>query len=266
MSLQGKGCPVDTSKDGNRLLDSLPARQRKGVLTQCERVEIAFGAQLCEVGEPFEYAYFPISGCISLVKTMPGHDPLETECIGSEGMLGAVLILDINRAPQRGVVKTPCVALRMDTKRMRTVLQRHPALIRILQRYLYVVFSELSQTAGCIHFHEVGSRLARGLLQAHDRSATDQLPLTHQLLADMLGVQRGAVTIAAIKLQREGIIRYSRGKITILDRKRLEESSCGCYGASVASYASILSKSLHETVDYPPFASMFDTVQKSLDR
>lgn len=241
MSLQGDGSLVITSTDGNRLIDSLPPRQRKGVLAHCDRVDIAFGAVLCDVGQPFEYAYFPVSGSISLSETLPGHDPLETESIGSEGMLGSVLILNINRAARRGVAQTPCVALRMKGTIMQSALKSHPALRRVLQRYLYVVLSELSQNASCLHFHEVESRLARGLLHAHDRSTTDQLPLTHQLLAEMLGVQRSAVTIAAIKLQREGIIRYSRGKISILDRKRLEGSSCGCYGASVANYATILS-------------------------
>lgn len=241
MSLQGKSSALPSASNGNRLIDSLPARQREGVLAECEPVEIDFGTMLCESGKPFEYAYFPLTGSISLVKTLIGHNPLETESIGREGMLGAVLILNINRAPQCAIAQTPCVALRMDALRMQTTLQSYPALVHTLQRYLYIVLSELSQTAGCMHFHEVSRRLARGLLQAHDRFQSSQLPLTHQLLSEMLGVQRGAVTLAAIKLQREGIIRYSRGKISILDRKKLEASSCGCYGASMDNYASMLS-------------------------
>lgn len=240
MSLKGKGGSVDTAKDGNRLLDSLPPRPRKAVLAQCEPVELAFGSVLCEAGKPFKYAYFPITGDISLVDVFGDHEPFETESIGSEGMLGASLILNINRAFQRGIVQTQCQALRIKTKGMRAVLQSHPALGRVMERYLYVVLAELSQNAGCIQFHNVGKRLARGLLLAHDRAQTDDLPLTHQLLADMLGVQRGAVTIAAIKLQREGIIRYRRGRISILDRKRLEASACECYRVSCEHYASML--------------------------
>ncbi len=266
MSLQGNGGTVDAAKDGNRLIDSLPVTQRKGVLAQCERIEADFGAVLCDRGEPFEYAYFPIVGSISLVNTLPGHDSLETESIGCEGMLGAVLVLDINRAPQRGVAQTPCVVLRMDATTMQAALQRYPALFRVLQRYLYLLFSELSQTAGCIHFHEVERRLARGLLHAHDRDQADQLHLTHQRLAKMLGVQRGAVTIAACKLQREGIISYSRGKISILDRKRLEASSCRCYDASVANYAAILSRSSRASSESPLIPAMFDSVQNSLNQ
>lgn len=105
-------------------------------------------------------------------------------------MLGVALILDVNRATQRGIVQTPCLALRMKSKRVRMVLDEHPAFLRILQRYLYVVLAELSQSTGCVRFHDVGSRLARGLLLAHDRVQTDDLPLlTHKLLAEMLGVQ-----------------------------------------------------------------------------
>ncbi len=241
MTLKETGEPASNSKNGNRLIDGLPRMEREAVLAQCERVELAPGTVLCEAGEPFKHAYFPLTGNISLVKTIPGHDPFETESIGNEGMLGTALILGVNCAPQRGIVQTPCLALQMITGEMKAALHRHPALGRILQRYLYVVLAELSQTAGCIRFHDVGNRLARGLLLAQDRLPTDYLPFTHQFLADMLGVQRGAVTIAAMKLQRQGIIRYSRGKISILDRGGLEAASCGCYGASIENYTTILS-------------------------
>lgn len=240
MSSQGKGSSVDASTGGNRLIDSLPATQRTAVLAQCERVEIAFGTVLCDAGRPFDYAYFPLCGSISLSETLPERDPVQTQSIGSEGMLGAILLLNINRASLRGVAQTSCVALRIKGRDIQGALQHHPAFLRVLQRYLNVVLTELSQNAVCVHFHEVKNRLARCLLHAQDRSESDQLPLTHQLLADMLGVQRSAVTLAAIKFQREGVIRYSRGKISILDRKRLEASSCRCYGASVANYATIL--------------------------
>lgn len=222
------------------MLDSLPVGQRNGVLAKCEPVELAFGAILCEAGEPFEHAYFPRAGNISLVETFVGHEPFETESIGREGMLGATLILNVNRAPQRGVVLAPCPALRLTAQEMRQALQHYPALLGVLQRYLYVVLTELSHTTGCVRYHDVGKRLARALLLAHDRAQSDNVFLTHTLLADMLGVQRGAVTIAATKLQREGIIRYSRGKISILDRQRLKAASCECYRTSIENYAGIL--------------------------
>lgn len=240
MSLKGKGEPVDIAREGNRLIDSLPTRQRCAVLVQCEHIEVAVGKILCEAGEPFKYAYFPITGNISMVNALDGHQPFETESIGNEGMLGPNLILGINRAFQRGIVQTPCLALRMKAGALQEAAQRHPAFGRILKGYLYVVLVKLLQTISCSRFHDVARRLPRALLVAHDRAQTDCLPLTHLLLAETLGVQRGAVTIAAVKLQREGIIRYSRGKITILDRKGLEAKSCGCYEASIENYASFL--------------------------
>lgn len=237
MSVMRQGNSFDTFQEGNRLIDSLPPEQRTAVLALCERVELERGMILCEAGQPFTYAYFPLTGTLSLLRELAGHEPFETESIGREGMLGRALVLDINRAPQRGVVQTPCVALRMDVGTLREALQRHVALSPVLQRYLYAVLEELSQSKGCVHFHDVGKRLARGLLVARDRARADHLSLTHQMLARMLGVQRGAVTIAAIKLQRDGIIRYSRGKISILDHKALEAASCGCYSANLENPA-----------------------------
>lgn len=241
MSLKGKGDSVDTSSCGNRLIDSLPPEQREGVLAQCKRVELASGTVLCEVGESWEYVYFPLAGSISLARSFLGRSSIETGSVGSEGMLGAILVLNINRAIQRGVVQTPCLALCINATRVPAVLKRYPALLCILQRYLYVVIEELLQATACIHFHDVGRRLARGLLVAHDRDRVDQLHLTHQRLSEMLGVQRGAVTLAASKLQKDGVIFYRRGKIFILDRTRLEALSCQCYQVGLDNYANILS-------------------------
>lgn len=237
MPVTRQDTPPGTPLDGNRLVDSLPCEPRAAVLALCEPVELERGTILCEAGQPFSHAYFPLSGTLSLVRELADHQPFETENIGREGMLGRALVLDINRAPQRGIVQTPCVALRMDVATLREALRRHPELALVLQHYLYSVLEELSQSKGCVHFHDVGKRLARGLLVARDRARSDTLVMTHQMLAGMLGVQRGAVTIAAIRLQREGIIRYSRGKISILDLQALEAASCGCYSANLENHS-----------------------------
>lgn len=210
------------------------------MLAQCEPVELAVGAILCETGESFSHAYFPVTGNISLINVIDGPRLFETESISSEGMLGASLILGINRALQRGIVQTPCLAIRIKAELLQAAAQSHPALSHILQGYLYVALLGLLQTISCIRFHEVAKRLPRALLLAHDRSQTDCLPLTHLQLAEILGVQRGAITIAAVKLQRKDIIRYSRGNITIVDRKGLEAKSCRCYQASIENYANLL--------------------------
>lgn len=146
MPTREKVDPVDSVRDGNRLIDGLPPRQRHEVLAQCGLTELAAGTVLCEVGEPFEYAYFPLSGSISLTSEFLDHQSFETESIGDEGMVGANLILDVNRSFQRGIVLTPCLALRIKTRRLRVALQRNPALFHILRRYLYVVLSERLQT------------------------------------------------------------------------------------------------------------------------
>ncbi|TCO74479.1 Crp/Fnr family transcriptional regulator [Chromatocurvus halotolerans] len=234
---------------GNQLLDYLPRQQREAVLANCDPINLVFGTVLCDVGQPFSHVYFPVSGSISLLRTVHGHEPFATENIGCEGMLGATLVLGINQAPQRAVVHAAGLALRIESERIREAMVRFPALQTVLQRYLYLVLNELSQSAGCVRFHDVGSRLARALLLAHDRVSADDLPvLTHRLLADMLGVQRGSVTIAAAKLQRRGIIRYSRGRIAILDRAGLEAVACGCYRAGIENYQAMFPRYASECV------------------
>ncbi len=231
----------DDANHGNLLLNRLPRGQRNAFWNQCESVILAAGQVVCETNEPFDYAYFPTSGNISLVKEASDHKAFETEIIGREGMLGTPLILNVRLSPQRGIVQVQSRALRLKANRMRVALQACPALYPVLQRYLYVVLAELTQATACTRFHDVGRRLVRSLLSAQDRSQTDYLRLTHQMLADKLGVQRGAVTIAGIKLQRQGIICYSRGKIFILNRKKLEDASCECYRINVENYARMFS-------------------------
>lgn len=220
----------------NRLLAGLSARASHKLITQCETVELTFGSILCERGEPHHYVYFPLSGFISLVSQVGGHPPLEMGLIGNEGMLGVMLALGIDRVPLRGVVQGPGKALRMRAEDFRQALSDSAALLRSMHRYLYGAFAQLTQTATCNRFHEVEARLARWLLMTHDRAQCDHFHLTHQFLADMLGVQRSAVTIAAGALQQRGLIHYSRGAINILDRQGLEANSCECYASVEAEY------------------------------
>jgi CRP-like cAMP-binding protein len=172
-----------------------------------------------------------------MTQAMAGHDPLDVRQVGHEGMLGVTLILDINRAFQGGRVHVACHALRMEVGSLQPLVRDCPMFRRGLQRYLYFVLSELSQTVGCMRLHTVPGRLARALLMVHDRVQRDDLPLmTQSMLAEMLGVQRGSVTLAAAGLQRAGVISYRRGRISILDRARLEASACACYGMTTNNY------------------------------
>lgn len=220
----------------NRLLEGLPRATRDRVLKQCEPVSLEFGATLCERDERIRFVYFPLKAFISLVATVGDHPPFEIALIGNEGMLGGTLVLGPDYARLRGVVQGPGDALRMPAARFRRELRASPAFRAAISRYLYVVLAQLARTAACTRFHEVEARLARWLLMTHDRAHADRFHLTHQYLADMLGVRRSAVTIAAGTLQRRKLIRYTRGEIDILHRAGLEAVSCECYQVVVADY------------------------------
>ena len=212
-------------------------KERQRILRSSETVDLVAGAVLCEVDEPFQHAHFPLTGLISLVAVTSDHQPLGLAMIGKEGILGATLALGVNTPRLRAVVHGSGVALRVSAPQMRRMLREGPGLLRTLQRYSYVLMGQLLQTAACNSFHEVEMRLARWLLMTDDRAGTDQFQLTHQVLADLLGVQRSAVTIAAGKLQRKKLIGYARGHITILSRGGLEAASCECYGMQVRDHA-----------------------------
>ncbi len=214
----------------NTLLDGLPRRQREQFLSLCEPFEMDFGAVLCDVETPYRHAYFPTSGLISLVSNLNGHDPLGMALIGENGMLGATLLLGITAVPIRGVVRSPGTAQRITVANLHHQINVSPRLRRILSRYLYMRVVELSLIGGCIRYHQIEQRLARALLLAHDRARDDSFYLTHGYLADMLGVRRSSITIAAGDLQNRKLISYTRGNIRILDRAGLEAMSCECYG------------------------------------
>ena len=220
----------------NRLLEVLPRQARDRLLRECELVSLTFDTVLCERDRSYRYVYFPLGGFISLVATVGSHPPLEIALIGNEGMLGATLALGVNRARLRGVVQGAGTAWRIPASRFRRAMRESPALRGVVKRYLFVVITQLSQSTACTRFHEVEARLARWLLMTHDRAHADRFHLTHLFLADMLGVRRSAVTIAAGALQRRKLIRYARGEIDIVDRKGLEAASCECYQNVIGDY------------------------------
>ncbi|MNO33951.1 hypothetical protein D3C76_239760 [compost metagenome] len=224
----------------NQLLNGIPNKERNRLLDHCESVELVFGSVLCEADQPYSHAYFPLTGFISLVEKLDAHRPLEMGLIGNEGMLGVTLILGVRKAPTRAVVQGAGNALRITSAHLRRELHECPDLQRSLNRYLYVLMAQLSQTAACIHFHEIQPRLARWLLMTHDRAQADHFHLTHEFLADMLGVRRSGITVAAGELQQKNLIHYTRGEITILDRAGLEAAACECYDAVTHCYSKLL--------------------------
>ena len=223
----------------NSLLDCLPRRERRRLLKHCEPVDLAFGDILCVVDQPVTHVYFPMVGFISLIATLQDHEPLEMGLIGNEGMLGATLALGINKAPMRAVVQGAGTALRMTAACLRDEMHESPGLITLLHRYLYVSIAQLAHSSACLRFHELSPRLARWLLMTHDRAHADEFHLTHEFLADMLGVRRSGVSVAAHALRRKKLIRYSRGTISVLNRSGLEAASCGCYEALLKDYTKV---------------------------
>jgi CRP-like cAMP-binding protein len=223
----------------NRLLAGLPARDHDRFLGGCEPVQLAFGEILAEPGENFRDVYFPTSSFISLVLKVNDESSLEVALVGNEGMLGAPLALGIEAKQLHAVVQGPGLAWRMSATRFQRELASSQTLRRAIHRYLFVSVSQLEQTAGCNRFHVVEQRLARYLLMTADRSHSDRFHITHEFLAYMLGVRRVGVTRAASALRTRKLIRYARGDVTILDRKRLIGASCGCYGTDLATYERI---------------------------
>lgn len=211
------------------MIAALPRRERPRFIELCEPIELVAGETLCEADARYDFAYFPLRSSISLVADVQGHSALELGLIGNEGMLGATLALGLDFAPLRAVVHSSGNALRIAIAPMRRALRDHPALAQALSRYVYVQIAQLAQTAACARFHTVEARLARWLLMTDDRAHADHFRLTHQTMAENLGVRRSAVTIAAGALHDRELIRYSRGSIRVIDRDGLEGAACVCY-------------------------------------
>ena len=222
---------MTTSLRTNLLLSALPASALRKLLAGEDPVPLVLSDRLFERGQRARHVYFPIDAFVSLLTpgATQGSAALEVALVGNEGMVGSWLLLGVDAAPLRALVQGGGFAWRVDAKTFGREVAANRILREVFDHYLYVQLVQLAQTAWCTRFHVVESRLARWLLMTQDRVRTDVLPLTHDFLSQMLGVNRSTVTTCAGMLQEAGLIEYRRGKVYVLNRKRLEQASCECY-------------------------------------
>jgi CRP-like cAMP-binding protein len=214
----------------NQLLAALPGAEYKRLLPHLESVPLPFMGVLYEGGEPIEHVYFPNDGLISLLVVMGDGTVREIGIIGNEGMLGTAVVLGVKTTTTRALTQLPGSAMRMKAGALRDELGRGGALPHVLRRYAHALFTQISQSAACVSSHAVDKRLSRWLLMTHDHAPGDEFEMKHEFMAMMLGVTRSVVTRAAGHLQKEEMIRYTRGRVTVLDRGGLEATACECYG------------------------------------
>lgn len=212
----------------NGLLAALPRKDYQRLLAGLDLVPLTCGEVLYQPGERIRHVYFPNDALVALLVVMDEKSQ-QVGLVGREGMVGVSLALGADRASVRAVVQGSGSALRMKAAGLVEELGCCAPLRRELQRYAHAELVQARQAAGCGRFHEIEERLACWLLMTHDRVRADRLELTHDVLADSLGVRRVGVTVAAMALQRRGLIEYHRGQIRVLDRKGLEAAACRCY-------------------------------------
>jgi CRP-like cAMP-binding protein len=224
----------------NRLLAALPEAEYQRLIPHLEQVPLSFQQVLHEVGELVEYVYFPDQGIVSLLSTMADGSMVEVGLVGNDGVVGIPAALGDNIATTIATVQVPGSGMRMKASLLKSQFQRGGVLQSLLLRYMQALFAFVSQNAACNRLHHLDGRLARWLLLVYDRVKSNELPLTHEFMAQMLGVRRAGVTEAANMLQQGGMIRYTRGKITILNRAELEAASCECYEIIKGEFARLL--------------------------
>ena len=219
--------PTDTVE--NRLLAALPRDEYERLLPSLQQVSFSLGEVVYEFGGHLDYVFFPTTSIISLLYTMENGSSAEMGLTGNDGVVGIALFMGGGTMPNRAVVQSAGSAIRMKAKVLQDEFALGGKFQRLLLRYTQGLITQISQTAVCNRLHSVEQQLCRWLLLSHDRLKSDELIMTQELIADMLGVRREGVTVAAGHLQDAGAISYVRGHITILDRQKLEETVCECY-------------------------------------
>jgi CRP-like cAMP-binding protein len=223
----------------NCLLAALPPADLERWLPQLESVDLPLGRVLYESGGQLEYVVFPTTAIVSLLYVMEDGASAEIAVVGREGIVGIALFMGGESTPSRAVVQSAGRGLRLGARVIKEEFTRAPVL-HLLLRYTQALITQMAQTAVCNRHHSLDQQLCRWLLLSLDRLRGQQLVMTQELIANMLGVRREGVTEAALKLQKAGLIRYARGHIEVLDRKGLEQRSCECYAVVKAEYDRLL--------------------------
>lgn len=207
----------------------MPEEVKQRLFPELDLVALPLGKVLYESGDTMRHVYFPTDCIVSLLHVMESGASAEITVVGNEGIVGVSLFMGGESTPSRAVVQTTGAAYRLPGQRLKDEFNRHGEVMALLLRYTQALITQLMQTAVCNRHHSIDQQLCRWLLLSLDRLGGNKLAMTQELIASMLGVRREGVTEAAGKLQRMGVIEYSRGQITVLDRSKLEALSCECY-------------------------------------
>ena len=213
----------------NHLLAAFSASERERLFPQLELVPMPLGKVLYESGDVLRYVYFPTNCIISLLYVLADGASAEISVVGNEGLIGIALFMGGETTPSRAIVQSAGFAYRVAGQQLKDEFHRNGEVQLLLLRYTQALITQMAQTAVCNRHHSVDQQLCRWLLLSLDRLSSNQLVMTQELIANMLGVRREGVTEAAGKLDKLGVIRYARGRITVLDRPKLEELCCECY-------------------------------------
>jgi CRP-like cAMP-binding protein len=224
----------------NHLLAALPEVDLQRWLPNLQLVEMSLGQVLYEPGATLSHAYFPTTAIVSLLYVMENGASAEIAVAGSEGIIGVSLFMGGESTPSRAVVQSAGFAFRMLAETLKEEFNRAGPVLHLLLRYTQALITQMAQTAVCNRHHSLHQQLCRWLLLSLDRLQGDELIMTQELIANMLGVRREGVTEGALKLQQAGIIRYARGHITVLDRAELEKCTCECYAVVKKEYDRLL--------------------------
>jgi CRP-like cAMP-binding protein len=231
--------PSNTPRQ-NQLLAELPEAEFARWLPQLEPVKLALGQVLYESGGKMSHVYFPTSTIVSLLYVMENGASAEIAVCGNEGIVGISLFMGGGSTPSRAVVQSAGEGFRMSAHAMKEEFNRAGPVMHLLLRYTQALITQMAQTAVCNRHHSLDQQLCRWLLLSLDRLPGNDLVMTQELIANMLGVRREGVTEGALKLQKAGLIQYARGRITVLDRKGLEKRTCECYAVVKKEYDRLL--------------------------